>query len=131
MAGRTKSAGVEDVEAYLGAVPTDARATLEKVRAAIKAAAPGAVEGISYRIPMFKLGTTPIVGFAAAREHCSLFVTSPAVMVAHKADLKGYDTAKGTVRFPIGKPPPATLVKKLVKARMAEVLAQKAKKKKK
>lgn len=118
----------KDVDAYLAGVDPVARATLEKVRAAIRSAAPQATEGISYRMPVFKLGTTPLVGFNAAKEHCSLFTMSPEVMTAHEADLKGYSTAKGTVRFPIGKPPPATLVRKLVKARIAEVERRRAKK---
>lgn len=128
MAEWTKSAGTKSVDAYLAGVPPKSRATLQKVRTAIKATSPKLTEGISWRMPVYKLGTTPIVAFAAAKEHCSLFIMNAAVMVAHKADLKSYDTAKGTLRFPIGKPPPATLVRKLVKAHVADVEARKAKK---
>lgn len=77
---------------------------------------------------MFKL-QGPLVSFGAATNHCSFYVQSPAVMEAHKDELKAYDTSKGTIRFPADKPLPAALVKKLVKARIEENLARAAKKK--
>jgi uncharacterized protein YdhG (YjbR/CyaY superfamily) len=80
---------------------------------------PQATEAISYGIPMFKYQGL-LVGFAAFSKHCSLFPTSMAVMKAFKNELKGYQTSKGTIRFPVDKPLPAALVKKLVKARLAE-----------
>ncbi len=107
------------VEAYLATVPEDARATLIKLRKTIRAAAPNATEGISYHIPTFKYKGS-LVAFAAFPTHCSFYVMSPAVMEAHKDELKSYDTAKGTIRFPVNKPLPASLVKKLVKARIEE-----------
>jgi uncharacterized protein YdhG (YjbR/CyaY superfamily) len=108
------------VEAYLAAVPEPARTTLSKVRAAILSAVPPeATEGISYRIPMFKHNGV-LIGFAAFPDHCSLFVTSPAVMNEFRDELQGYDTSKGTIRFPVDKPLPAVLIKKLAKARLAE-----------
>jgi uncharacterized protein YdhG (YjbR/CyaY superfamily) len=109
-----------DVEAHLAAVPEPARATLNKVRAAIRSAVPSdATEGISYRIPMFKHNGV-LMGFAAFPDHCSLFVTSPAVMEQFKEELDGYDTLKGTVRFPTDKPLPVSLIRQLVKARLVE-----------
>jgi uncharacterized protein YdhG (YjbR/CyaY superfamily) len=64
---------------------------------------------------------TPVVGYGASKSHCSLYVMSPAVMEAHREDLEGYETSKGTIRFPPDRPPlPAALVKKLVKARVRE-----------
>lgn len=113
-----KSAPVRDVDEYLAGVPKEARATLEKLRKTIKAAAPMASEVISYRMPMYKQHGM-VVGFAAFKDHCSIFPGS-AVMDAHKDELKRYDTSKGTIRFAVDKPLPATLVKKLVKARIAE-----------
>lgn len=113
-----KSAPARDVDEYLAGVPKEARATLEKLRKTIKAAAPMASEGISYQMPMYKHHGM-VVGFAAFKDHCSLFPGS-AVMEAHKEDLKRYDTSKGTIRFPASKPLPAALVRKLVKARIAE-----------
>src|SRR6267142_4952208 len=113
-----KSAPAKDVDEYLAGVPKEARATLEKLRKTIKAAAPMASEVISYQMPMYKHHGM-VIGFAAFKNHCSIFPGS-AVMDAHKEELKRYETSKGTIRFPAGKPLPATLVKKLVKARIAE-----------
>ncbi|MFO7676616.1 MAG: DUF1801 domain-containing protein [bacterium] len=108
--------GVDD---YLAAVPDEARAALEKLRRDIRSAAPAAEERIGWRMPMFHhLG--PLVAFAAFRSHLSFFVMSPAVIKAHRVELKRYDTAAGTVRFPADKPLPSTLVRKLVRARVRE-----------
>jgi uncharacterized protein YdhG (YjbR/CyaY superfamily) len=101
------------VDEYLAALPEDSRATLEKIRKMIKAAAPKATEGISYQMPMYKQHGM-VIGFAAFKNHCSIFPGARAV-ATHKDELKGYETSKGTIRFPIGKPLPAGLVKKLVK----------------
>ena len=114
----SKSAPARNVDEYLAGVPKEARATLEKLRKTIKAAAPMASEVISYQMPMYKHHGM-VVGFAAFKDHCSIFPGS-AVMDAYKEELKGYDTSKGTIRFPANKPLPAALVKKLVKARIAE-----------
>ena len=106
------------VDEYLAAVPEPARSTLEKVRAVIRSVVPPeAVEVISYRIPMFKYKGM-LVGFAAFSNHCSLF--PGALPEAFRDELKGYPTSKGTIQFPVDKPLPATLVKKLVKARIAQ-----------
>ena len=108
----------KNVDEYLAGVPEKARATLEKLRKTIKAAAPMASEGISYQMPMYKHHGM-VVGFAAFKNHCSIF-PGAAVMDAYKEELKPYDTSKGTIRFPVDKPLPATLVKKLVRARIKE-----------
>ena len=108
------------VDQYLADLPEDARATLEKVRAAMRGAAPGAEEKIGYGMPGFYLNGHPLAYYAAFKEHCSLFPASPAVIERFADELARFDTAKGTVRFPIGKPPPAALVKKIVKARIEE-----------
>jgi uncharacterized protein YdhG (YjbR/CyaY superfamily) len=113
-----KSAQARDVDEYLAGVPKEARATLEKLRKTIKAAAPMASEVISYQMPMYKHHGM-LVGFAAFKDHCSLF-PGAAVIEAHKEELERYDTSKGTIRFPANKPLPAALVKKLVKARIEE-----------
>ena len=107
------------VAGYLAAVPKDARAALAKLRKAIRAAAPKATEVISYRIPIFRLHGM-LVGFAAFENHCTFHVMSPPVMRAHAAELKGYTIGKGSIRFSAEKPLPVALVKKLVKARIAE-----------
>jgi uncharacterized protein YdhG (YjbR/CyaY superfamily) len=114
-----KSSVPKDVDEYLSDVSDAARSGLEKLRRTIKAAAPKATEGISYRIPVYK-HRGMLVGFAAFKNHSSFFVMSPGVMKAHREELKVYDTEKGTIHFPLNKSLPAALVKKLVRARMAE-----------
>lgn len=109
-----------DADAYLATLSADKRATLEKVRKAIRAAAPEAQEGISYGLPAFILGK-PIAGYSAGANHCAYYPMSGAVVNTLKADLKGYETSKGAIRFPIGKPLPAALIRKLVKARLSEI----------
>lgn len=106
------------VAAYLKAVPPAQRAALRKLRKTIKAVAPRATEGISYGMPMFKHHGM-LVGYAAFKEHCSLFM-STYITRALKRELASYDTAKGTIRFTADKPLPAALVRKLVKARLAQ-----------
>jgi uncharacterized protein YdhG (YjbR/CyaY superfamily) len=123
-----KNAPAKDVDEYLAGVPKEARATLEKLRQTIKAAAPMASEVISYQMPMYKHHGM-VVGFAAFKNHCSIF-PGAAVMDAHKEELGRYDTSKGTIRFPANKPLPAALVRKLVKARIAENEARAKRKKK-
>jgi uncharacterized protein YdhG (YjbR/CyaY superfamily) len=118
---KSKSDGgtiAKSVDEYLAALPEDARATLEKIRKAVKAAAPKAEEVISYQMPMYKQNGM-LVGFAAFKDHCSLFPGAKP-LVTYKDELKAYKTSKGTIQFPIGKPLPAALVKKLVKTRLAE-----------
>src|SRR5271166_3338167 len=114
------TAAPKNVDEYLASVPEPARSTLEKVRAVIRSAAPPeATEVISYRIPMFKYEGM-LMGFAAFSNHCSLFPGSLSALKALKNELKDFHTSKGTIRFPMDKPPSAALVKKLVKARIAE-----------
>jgi len=117
------------VDEYLAAVPQDARLALEKLRKTIKAAAPKATELISYQIPMYKHHGM-LVGFAAFKNHCSFFVGTKNI-VRYRDELKSYYTSKGTIRFPADKPLPAALVKKLVKAHVAENESRLSKKEKK
>jgi uncharacterized protein YdhG (YjbR/CyaY superfamily) len=115
---RPKPASIDE---YLASLPPAERATLQKLRKAIQAAAPRAEEGFSYGLPAFRLNGRPLVCFGAATNHCSFFPMSPAVLRAHATDLQTYETSKGTVRFPAGKPLPNALVRKIVKARIAEL----------
>jgi uncharacterized protein YdhG (YjbR/CyaY superfamily) len=120
-----KSNGVpKNVDEYLAGVPEPARSTLNKIRAAIRSAVPpDATETISYRIPAFKHKGV-LVWFAAFSNHCSLFPTA-SVIEAFKNELKGFSTSKGTIQFPTDRPLPAALVKKLVKARVAQMESKK------
>lgn len=108
------------IDAYLSALPADKRAALKRIRRTIRSAAPKAEECISYGIPAFCLDGKPLVAFGAAAKHCSFYPMSSATLRLFKAELKGFDTSKGTIRFQPDKPLPATLVRKLVKARIAE-----------
>jgi len=108
------------VDEVLAGVPEPARSTLNKVRAAIRSAAPKeATEAISWQMPMFKYKGL-LVGFAAFSNHCSLFPMRSSVMELFKNELKDFHTSKGTIRFPLDKSLSAALVKKLVKARVAQ-----------
>ena len=120
-----KSNGVpKNVDEYLAGVPEPARSTLNKIRAAIRSAVPpDATETISYRIPAFKHKGV-LVWFAAFSNHCSLFPTA-SVIEAFKNELKGFSTSKGTIQFPTDRPLPAALVRKLVKARVAQMESKK------
>jgi uncharacterized protein YdhG (YjbR/CyaY superfamily) len=118
------SGAPKNVDEYLAGVPEPARSTLNKIRAAIRSAAPpGATEVISYRMPAFKYKEV-LIWFAGFSDHCSLFPTA-AVIETFKNELKGYTTSKGTIHFPTDKPLPAALVKKMVKARVAQIDSKK------
>jgi uncharacterized protein YdhG (YjbR/CyaY superfamily) len=108
------------VEEYLATLPADKRATLEKLRKTIKAAAPKAIETISYQMPAFKDRGRILVYYAAFKDHYSLFPASEAVMEALREELEPYFAGKGTIRFPAGEPVPSALVRKVVKARIEE-----------
>jgi uncharacterized protein YdhG (YjbR/CyaY superfamily) len=109
----------KSVEAYLAALDDDKRAALQKLRRDIATAARGSEECISYGIPAFRLGGRFLVAFGAAAKHCSFYPGAHPIE-ACKRELKAYSLSKGTIRFPADKPLPATLVRKLVRARIAE-----------
>jgi uncharacterized protein YdhG (YjbR/CyaY superfamily) len=111
------------IDEYLALLSSDKRAALEKLRRAIKAAAPKAEECISYQMPSFRLNGRMLVSFAAWANHCAFYPGSYPLEV-HKKELKTYYTSKGTLRFPIDSPLPATLVRKLVKARIEQNTAK-------
>lgn len=107
------------IDEYLAALSEDKRAALQKLRKTIRAAAPKAEECISYGLCAFRQGGM-LVGFGATKSHCAFYLMSGTTVEAHKRELRGYDTSKGTIRFEADKPLPAALVRKLVKARIVE-----------
>jgi uncharacterized protein YdhG (YjbR/CyaY superfamily) len=110
----------KNVDEYLAGVPEPARSTLKKIRAAIRAAAPReATETISYGIPAFKYNGV-LMWYAAFANHCSLFPTA-SVIKAFKKELKGFSISKGTIQFPTDNALPSALVRKMVKARVAQI----------
>ena len=107
------------IDEYLASVSDDKRPALEKLRNTIRSIAPKAEECISYGIPAFRLNGM-LVGFGATSKHCALYLMSGTIVEAFREDLRGYDTSKGTIRFQADNPLPVALVKKLVRARIAE-----------
>jgi len=108
------------IDEYLAPLSDDKRAALERLRKIIRAAAPKAEECISYQLPAFRLDGKCFIWLGAAANHCAIY----GVGGAHADELKDYDTSKGTIRFQPDKPLPATLVRKLVKARIAKNAAK-------
>jgi 3-methyladenine DNA glycosylase AlkD/uncharacterized protein YdhG (YjbR/CyaY superfamily) len=111
------------IDAYLARLPSEQRVALEKVRKAIRAAAPDAEECFSYGVPAFRQQRRLLAGFGASAKYCSYYPMSGAIVAAFASDLKGYATSKGAIRFDAAKPLPTALVRKLVKARLAESAA--------
>jgi uncharacterized protein YdhG (YjbR/CyaY superfamily) len=122
----TATEGIAEVEAYLAKVPEPARGTLGKIRATIRSVVPTeAAECLSYGMPAFRYKGA-LVAYAAFKGHCSFFPMQASLIDEMKEELKGYRTSKGTLQFAVDKPLPSTLVKKMVKARIAENERRKA-----
>ena len=107
------------IDEYLAALSDDKRAALENLRKTIRGAAPKAEECISYQLPAFRQHGM-LVGFGATANHCAFYLMSSTTIETHKDELEDYDTSKGTIRFQADNPLPTALVRKLVKARIAE-----------
>lgn len=108
------------IDEYLAAVSDEQRPVLQKLRQLIHANAPEAEEYIGYGLAAFRLHGKPLVAFGATPKHCAFYLMSNSTVDAHQDILEKYDTSTGTIRFAASKPLPAALVKKLVKARIAE-----------
>jgi uncharacterized protein YdhG (YjbR/CyaY superfamily) len=123
--------GYRSIDEYIAGFPADTQALLETVRAAIKAAAPGAEERISYQMPAFALHGN-LVYFAALKNHIGFYPTGSGIE-AFKDELSGYDVTKGSVKFPVNQPLPLDLIRRIVQFRVTQNLdkaAAKARKKK-
>jgi uncharacterized protein YdhG (YjbR/CyaY superfamily) len=112
----------QTTDEYLAALSADQRAALQRLRRSIRAAAPRAQECISYQLPAFRLDGRMLVWFGATEHHCAFY--PGAEVQAFKHELARYDTSKGTIRFQPDAPLPATLIRKLVKARIARIAAR-------
>jgi uncharacterized protein YdhG (YjbR/CyaY superfamily) len=110
---------VKTIDEYLAALSDDQRAALDKLRKTIRAAAPGAEECISYGLPAFRLNGV-LVAFGARANHCAFYPMSASTVAAYKDELTGYETSTGTIRFQPDNPLPVALVRRMVKARIAE-----------
>jgi uncharacterized protein YdhG (YjbR/CyaY superfamily) len=109
------------IDGTLAALPEDQRAALQALRETIAAAAPAAEETISYGMPAFRYRGRALVSYAAFRAHCSLFPMSAGLIEAHRDELAGFATAKGTLRFTPEHPLPRDLVEQIVRERKAQI----------
>lgn len=117
---KAAAASPQSIDDYLAALPEPARTTLSKVCAVIRSVVPKeTTEGFSYGMPTFRY-KGPLFGFSAFKGHCSLFPMNASLIDEYAEELKGYETSKGTIRFGVDKAPPAALIKKLVRARVAQ-----------
>ncbi len=115
-----RRAAFRTIDEYIASFPEDVRKTLRELRETVQEAAPGAEERISYGIPTFALEGY-VVHFAAFRKHIGFYPTSSGIR-AFRRELAGYELARGTVRFPIGRPLPLELIGRIVRFRVAENL---------
>jgi uncharacterized protein YdhG (YjbR/CyaY superfamily) len=112
------------IRAYIAALPPESRKALECLRKTVRDVAPTAEDVFSYGIPGFRLDGQPLVWCAAWKRHVSLYPIGPALAKAHHIDIKDYETSKGTIKFPLTNLPSAALVKRLVRARIAQLCDQ-------
>lgn len=117
---KAKTAATE-VREYIAVQPPATRKALKRLRAALRAAAPKAVDGFSYRIPCLRIDDRPLIWYAGWNNHVSLYPMGDAIRKKFAGALEGYETSKGTIRFSLDDLPPAGLVKRLVNARIAEM----------
>ena len=109
------------VREYFSKQPPDARRQIRRIRELIRAAIPRAVDGFSYGIPAVRVDGRLLVWYAGWKAHCSIYPVSPAVRKALGPGLGRYAVSKGTIRFPLDRPLPATLIRRLAKARLSEL----------
>lgn len=113
------------IDEVLASLPADQRAALEELRRTIRRAAPQAEECVSYGLAAFRQDGM-LVSFGATARHCAFYLMSATTLDAFRDELEGYDTSKGTIRFQPDAPLPAALVRRLVRARLAENAARRS-----
>jgi uncharacterized protein YdhG (YjbR/CyaY superfamily) len=113
----------QTIDEFLALLKREKKAALGKLRRAIRSAAPGAEECISYGVPAFRLRGRFLLAFGASTKHCAFYPGATPIRV-HRRELAKYSTSKGTIRFSADDPLPAALVRKLVKTRVAEYTAK-------
>lgn len=116
------------IDEYIASQSPEMQNILRSVRAAISEAAPGAVESISYRMPAYKFNGKPLVYFALNKSHLGFYAT-PSANAAFSDELKDYRVSKGAIQFPLDKPVPYDLIKKIVQFKMNEIKSLTSKKK--
>ena len=124
-----KTSSRKNIDEYIAGFPRDVQETLQRIRAIIRDAAPDAEEAIKYQIPTFVLHGN-LVHFAAFQKHIGFYPT-PSAIAAFSGELRGYESARGSVQFPLNKSVPFTLIKKMVEFRVKESRAKMATKKRK
>jgi uncharacterized protein YdhG (YjbR/CyaY superfamily) len=118
---RSTKRSPKTIDEYLASVNANHRDALQKIREVIHAVAPNAEECISYGIPAFRLNGRSLVFFGAWANHCALYPGSSATLKKFRNELRDFQTSKGTLRFSPDNPLPVALVKKLIKARVAQI----------
>ncbi len=114
----------KNIDTYISSAPEESREKLLELRALIASLVPNAEEGISYSMPAFKLHGKQLIGFAGYRHHVGFYPMSGSFLKDYAKELKNYKTSRGAVQFPLEKPLPVALIKKLVKGRVKAVSAQ-------
>jgi len=117
-----KNPPAKNVDAFIRASPQETQAKLRELRAIVRTTVPGAIESISYRMPMYKLNGKALVAFAGFKNHIGFYPMSGTFLDDYKEELKDYVTTKGGVQFPSTKPLPAALLKKLLKDRIKSIV---------
>ena len=113
-----KYPAAQDIDAFIKVSPKQAQAKMKQLRQLIRTMVPKATEAISYRMPAFKLDGKAFAAFAGYEHHLGFYFMSGSLLAKFKKELKNYETSKGAIRFPLDKPLPAPLIKKLIKARI-------------
>ncbi len=121
----------KSIDEYIASKPETLRPVLERVRATIRKALPGAEEAISYQIPAFKLNGRVVVFFAGWKEHYSIYPAGPALLAAFAEKLAGYMVSKGTIQFPLNRPVPVALISRIARFKAEEAAKRAAAKKSK